>query len=256
MKNNYIIGHQKELDLINAINGKKFYELNQNLRSMINFMFGLVSETEVLHAQKCDPAAKPDFWVEVRGKKHYVSMKTGAAKVVHKESLSTFCSFLREHHMREEIIQKYCFYHFGDGTLDGSGSRRLSHDEILKQYPQEIHELNLGFNEDENLVIDLVMRVVFDGNNPLLPKAEFLYHGDINEGVICDRQQVFERLQRQDYSFFRNPHFGMIFVYPYARYIDFRDYDPKKRFFVSFEWVKIKEDIKYLSKKFAPKRDY
>lgn len=245
-KQGYYNGIRNEYEILEAINGKTFNQLSEHLRYVVKEMFPRIEETNIITVEKVPGFAKPDLKFTVEGESHYLSVKFGGSSQVHCEDLSVFVDWLKQNGFSDHIIELYKKYHFGDGTLDGTGSKRMGQEEVLNSMASEIREINDAFNENRYLVRDLCKRVVFEGNDPLKQSADFLYHGDIEEGEICSMDSVLRYFKTKKNDKLITPHFGRIIVRPYARYINGNESYLEKRFKVVFEWCRMMWDLEFI----------
>ena len=117
-------GFVAENAMINALNNKRVKELNDNLKNMLERLYGCLDEDEIVKCEKMTGFYKPDFIVTYKEKRKYVSMKTGNAVTVHEEQLSTFISFLHKNGYSRQSLDTIKLYQYGDGTTDGTGEKR------------------------------------------------------------------------------------------------------------------------------------
>lgn len=250
MQNSGIYGYengiQNENEIMNAINGKKFSELSEHLKYVVKEMFNSIRGEDLIKVEKVPGFAKPDLKFTVLDESHYLSIKFGNSSQLHCEDIDVFVKWLKDNDFSDHIIECFKKYHYADGTLDGTGKKRLGQQEAMEVYQSEVDELNAAFNSNRFLVRDLAKRVIFEGNDPSKPKADFIYHGDIEEGKICPMDTVLNyfKLKRSDKLF--TPHFSRILVRPYARYLNNQDTNPDKRHKVVFEWVRMKWDLEFM----------
>lgn len=250
MKNNGAIGYtngiRNENEIIRAINKKKFSELTPHLKMVVETMFPHIKDNNIIEVSHVDGFAKPDLKFVVDDEEHFLSVKFGMSSQVHCEDLTIFLDWLKRHNIPEYILNCIRKYHYADGTLDGTGKERLSQNRAMIVYEQEIKDINEALNEDRFFVRDLARRVVFDGNDPLKPSADFLYHGDIEEGEICSMESVLRYCKNKRADSIIMPHIGRIMIRPYARYLSGQDTHPEKRHKVVFEWVRMNWDLQYI----------
>lgn len=244
----YWNGIQNEQEILEAINGKKIQDLSPNLQKLVKKMFRSVDIFETIKVEQVPGFAKPDLKFTIGDESHYLSVKHGLSSQVHCEDISVFIDWLRKNNMSEHIIECYLRYHYADGTLDGSGKKRLSQPEALQVYKDEVEEINQAFNDDRFFVGSLFRRVMFEGNDPSKPAAEFIYHGDKEDGVICSKESVLSYAKTKREAKTKAPHFCKIVVRPYARYVNNDDTYPEKRHKVVFEWIRMRWDLEYINK--------
>lgn len=243
----YVNGIRNETEIVGAVNGKKYCDLTDHLRKIINKMFPKIQNGDLISVKKVPGFAKADLEFTVDGESHYLSVKYGASSQVHCEQISIFIEWLKEHNFTQEIIDLFLFYHYGDGTKDGSGIKRMSQKEVLSTYSDYILRLNEALNSDRFVVRDFVKRVVFEGNDILKQNADYIYHGDIEEGEICSKESVLQYVKRKTFSRLINVHIGPIMIRPYARYLSGVETHPEKRHQVTFEWNRMEWDFEYIN---------
>lgn len=244
-------GLQKEERIIQAIDGKTFNEIGKNLRfALKRIFFDHIDENSPFLAEKADSRGKPDILIKHNGEMHYISVKSGTAKEFHKEDVFKFASFLEEHRVGKEAINAILHFQFGDGTLDGTGEKRLDYSDTFHTYKLEIEWANKVLNSDKKLLEDFMERTMFKGNYPELPAAEFVYFGDDEYGTLCSKKQFVTYAMRKYFGWYQNPHIGPITMRPYARYIMGNERYPEKRFYICFEWVGLEQDMRYISERF------
>lgn len=240
-------GIEFENEFINSINNKKFKELSENLRRILNIIFPALSDNDLIVAEHCDPSGKPDVKISVNNESHYISLKTNTAKHIHSEELEKFIGKLEDFEISKTSIDTIKKFHFGDGTTDGSGINRMTYDELFPIMINDIKNANEELNSYNEKVVKLVEKFVFIGNNASIPEADFIYHGSINFGVLCSRKQIVKHLRRRNYDYMRNLHIGPLQFHPYARYANFKERNPYKRKIINFVWVNFVQDLEYIS---------
>ena len=123
-------GFEFENEFINTINCKKINEIPLNIRSCLKQMFdGVEDENSCFFATHCDPRGKPDVEITFKNQKHYISLKTGSATIVHAENIDIFISKLEKLGISKSTIEIIKKFQYGDGTTDGTGTKRLSYEE-------------------------------------------------------------------------------------------------------------------------------
>lgn len=243
-------GLKNELSIIEAINDKKYNELSNNMKNIVERMFTKIDEDAVFIAEKADPRGKPDIIVHHNGETHYMSVKSGNNEQVHAEALDKFIQFVKSYGFSDATINTMLLFHYGDGTFDGTGTVRHDRDTLMVMMKRDIQSANEELNANRKFMMDLFARVVFDGNYSDLPGADFIYHGNKDYGVLCSRVQIVKHLRRRTYSFITSPHVGPIMYRPYVRYTDFKEMHPEKRNIVNFKWLGMNGDLSYITDKY------
>ena len=249
MKESYEIGHEFEVKFVEAINDKKFDELNQNLKHFISFIFPDLDKNEKIKCCKLDNLSKPDICVYQKSNYHFVSLKTGMCESFHTENISTFLEFLRENNIDETTIRNYLLYHYGDGTTDGSGETRLSSVETRFKYSQEIKEINDAFNYSKNFIKAFAERVMWKGVRKESDPAEVLYHGDLDYGFFITRSEFRRHIDKKSWEYMeRCVHVGPFVIRPKARYATCEVKNPEFRNCVTVSYPRLIFDMEYIYK--------
>jgi len=244
------IGRLKEDEFVKAIDGKKAKDLSHNLKHNLREMFGLFDGEEVLKSGLVDKLQKPDFYIEYKGIRKYVSLKTGRAETVAEEYLKLFLQYLRSWHLSEESQKTFLYYHFGDGTMDGSGEKRMEYFELIAKLAPRIAKMNEELNSNKDFIKDMIHRCLFKGTVETNIEADFIYFGDINYGVVCSEAQIFKHVDRRTWEYMNNPHIGPIQFRPHARYIDSPIKKEQSRWKVDFWWANLSADLEYIAERY------
>ncbi len=241
------IGTKFETEMINALNNKFYKDLSANLKNIIFNMFPNVDDLSEIKAKHCEPYGKPDIKITINNDIHYLSLKTGTAKAIHCEAFTKFLDKVKNIGVSERTISILKQFQYGDGTEDGTGEKRYSYEELFPKMISDIKFANEELNYSNEKMVEFVDILVFKGNYPEYPSADFIYHGNIEYGVIVSRTKVLKHLRRKNYDYMRNLHIGPIQFHPYARYVDFEANYPEKREKTNFKWINFEADLYYIS---------
>ena len=242
-------GFINEIDIVNALHNKSLAELSNNMRCIVKTMFPEAQQDDIVKAFRTENFIKPDIVVQIRHQKHYVSIKYGTATTVHEENIETFCDFLASIDVKPELIKILKLYHYGDGTTDGTGLKRKSSIEIRYEMMNDLKMLN---NElmDKNIVKAVIDRTLFQGYDTSAFKADFIYHGDLDYGIIVSRNQIMRHLEVKDWGYMDMVHIGPLVMSPHARYADKEIKYEKHRTNIQFRWSRLSDDIVYISRRY------
>lgn len=238
-------GFEIEKEMAEAINGKKVKDLTQNIKYVLTHIYGRMNEEEIVYSERIGDSNKPDIWVEYRGNRKFISIKSGHAVEVHTEKVATITEFLRKCGLSEESLHFFVEYCYGDKTEDGSGRFEMSFPEMKRYYSERSKKFNEEVSANEYLIYKVIDRTIFTGSHNATP-AEYLYFGNVKYGEIVSRKQIIGQVFKKDYSFMTNPHIG-----PLQFKMDFRGpvKNPKyeyKRHMVIFWWANFKQEIGYI----------
>lgn len=239
-----------EQDISNALNGKKVCELSHNMHHLVKTLFPTAKDDSLITSETYNDVCKSDIFVCCDGKKLNLSIKTGKSEILHNEILDKFLAYLESFHISEKTLNTIRLFHYGDDTLDGTGERRMDYNEIMFKYGDKIQEANYELNTSREFVKAVVNRVVFDGASEEYIKADAIYSGDLDYGVVATKGQIEKHLMKKYYSYYKSLHIGPVLLRPDARYVDQPIRDVRKRNRIIATWPKLTQDIGFISNRY------
>ena len=136
-------GFENETLLMEALNNKRFNELNKNLKDVITFTSEKpLNENMLIQAYKVGGVNKTDLVIE---------------------KVDEFILFLqKEYGISDELKDDILYFIWGDGTLDGTGnvSDRIDAPEFKRKYPDKVNNIRTFFHENKK---DLIERFLIKG---------------------------------------------------------------------------------------------
>lgn len=249
---NTTVGLKNEENLCETINGKTFNDLNTNLQYFMYYLFPHVDKEKKLRCFQTENFIKPDICISQEKELKYVSVKYGQSETLHNESIQTFIIFLKENGISNETIETYLLYHYGDGTIDGTGQRRMNSVEIRFMYDERIKKMNDEFNRSKEFIKKVADRFMFQGVNPDANKAEFIYHGDADYGVFVSRNQFMRHIEKKNWEYMQTcVHIGPFVIRPHARYANKEIRNEEHRHVVAVTYPRFVQDLLYISSRYA-----
>ena len=171
---------------------------------------------------------------------------------MHEEQLDRFIQFLKECGISDESINTYLLYHYGDGTIDGTGKRRMNSIEVRFAYDEKIRKMNDEFNSSKEFIKKFADRVMFQGVNPSASMAEYIYHGDVDYGIFCSRNQFRRHIEKKSWEYMQTcVHVGPFVIRPHARYSNKEIRDEEYRHTVVINYPRFVQDLAYISSRYA-----
>ena len=244
-------GLEKEQAIAKALDGKRIKNLNQNLQYMVLHIFRDEKPNAKLSCKLTDNYVKPDIILSCRGKSAYISIKSGQAQVLHGENIKSFVLFLRSIGISEETQKTILYFQYGDGTMDGTGEKRMNYRDTFNWLEQRIMKANLELNNRYDTIQAVVDRVMFQGVDPTATPAEYIYYGDVEYGILISRRQVYTHLKRKTWNYYDNLHIGPILLKAHARYADRQIVSDDRRNKITCYWAKLAADLEYIGKRYA-----
>ncbi|MBO4286467.1 MAG: hypothetical protein J5880_03950 [Bacilli bacterium] len=249
---NYNHGELKESQIVFELNDNKFKNLSPNLQQLVHFIFPKCKDEDIVHAKQIEGTMKPDFSVTISNETHFVSMKSGINNIVHQEYIKNYIVLLRNYGFSDYVLKTILYFQYGDGTLDGSGKERMSYATLRAKLEKAFKKSNRELNMNRKAIIELVDRFLFKGSHAEYIPADYLYHGDIDHGVIISRTQVLKYLEHRDWDFYEALHIGPILFRPHARYYKKKINRPSYRARVEFYWPNLSENMDYIKTHYLP----
>lgn len=243
-------GIYEEEEMVLLFNNKKLSDLSNNAKHFAKEMFGHLDGEKTFISQRVGDYMKPDFSVSYGDETHFVSMKTGRSNTVHQEYVMEFCKFLRTQGISNRTLQTILLYHYGDGTLDGSGKQRMQIEKLKFLLASRIKEANAELNSKKDFVLMIIERAVLKGTREENIEADYIYHGNSDYGVLVSKTQLLKHCNRRDWKWMDNLHIGPILLNPHARYIGKEIKREKSRQRLEFSWPNFREDLEYISSRY------
>lgn len=173
-------GFKIENWIIDQINNKKLSEIHPDLQQVITAMgYGIAIDDSfsALKKEGRGLTKKSDVTV-LKNLAPFtrLSVKSGSGNSVHQENIHQFAAFLRNIGAKENEIQALLFFHWGDGTQDGSApvSSRMDSRQIKTNHPEVIAAVDALFERFKLQIVARAMRGDLDGTEP-----QYLMYGGI-----------------------------------------------------------------------------
>lgn len=244
-------GKDFEDELCKALNKKKIGSLNQNLQHFIRHLFPEANFHQKIMCELTDNYVKPDIIITWKRRVARVSIKTGQASTLHGEDIKPFILFLRSIGVSTETQKTILYYQFGDGTLDGSGEKRMNYHDVYNWLEERIAKANQELNDRFEIIEKVVERVVFQGVNPTADPADYVYYGDLDYGVVISRKQIMSHIKKKSWNYFDNLHIGPILLKAHARYAERQIVSDARRRKITCYWSHFAEDMAYIDKRYT-----
>lgn len=235
-------GFDNEDRIIEALNGKTFQSLNENLQQLIKSSFKNYNGT--IEAIKQAGQNKSDLKITIGDEFHTYSIKKGTGNSIHQEPIEPFLEFLAQNYgIDDEMKDNIRLFIWGDNTLDGRGniSDRLSAPQFKKQYPQVIDSIQYFFNSIKE---PLIKRFLIEGVQSN-SSAEFVYYGTHESGTCCKSDKIVKWIATNNSKGAIS--IGKLTFQAWNRNINGGDKSEKKRGVIQLKWGSIKDDIVVIS---------
>ena len=233
-----------EIETKNIFNNKKYCELADKHKKMINTMFGPdISDDTLIKSDLCEEYSKPDIYIEIGNIRKYISIKSGTCNSVHSEELKTLILYLRSIGISKRTQKTLLLFHYGDGTLDGTGEKRYWCEDLMKIMKKDIEIMNKELN-DKEVIKKMMYRFVFAGvHNPNLV-VDYIYFVRDKSETLTSREDLLNLVLNREHDYITKPQIGPMTVQPYLRDVNRVSKHPYKREIVQIKWNGLKGDVK------------
>lgn len=241
-------GFENETQIMNALDNKKYCELNENLKTMVESISKIpIDDNEIINAYKVGGVNKTDLIIEINNKSYNLSIKKGSGNSIHQEKVEDFISFLKEEYNISDDLKKdiLCFI-WGDGTLDGTGnvSDRLSANQFKNKYPKKIENIREFFHENKRELINrFLIKGLKSDSSP-----DYMYYGTSEEGIIVNANDALDWLADDVNENTRSPlPIGRLTFQAWNRNINGGNKSEKKRGVIQLKWASVGQDLKTIA---------
>jgi hypothetical protein len=212
-------------------------------KSLKNLILSLFPDSEgILSCQKGYPHEKPDLVIRLGDKTKYVSVKSGRSISVHEESLSTLIPFFRSLGIPEHILKTIVYFHYGDGTLDGSGPTRFTSNDLRRVCNSYFKEA-ASYLAARRFVVPFFERFVFRGIDPNGHEVDAIYYGDEHKGFFASKEEILKSVSRNPYRHTGTINLGPLNYQPAVRNFYGYGEEEKRRNEAEIKWRGLAYDL-------------
>ena len=243
-------GNKIERELMRAVDGKRFGEINPRVQQMLLEVDSSLTDNGVTFRARKSTGAGINRKVDVifeHGNDRIASssVKSGSGNSVHQENIHDFVKFLRDLGVEEPAISELYRFHWGDGTTDGSGAvnQRIGSREIRDKFPDTIRAVGEVFDVHQNLIVARALA----GSQPNSSPSHLIYteNEKLSNLVIVPMAQVIEFNSRHQSD--SDLTVGRLLFQNYGRCLQGQDLiSNKTRNDVQFKWPTLAEDVQVI----------
>lgn len=238
-------GFKNENDICNYLNGKKFAEYNDFWKAILNKIFVQNDDSNIFICRIIGKGCKTDIEIVKNREIKRISVKSGDQVSMHAEHLNTFIPFLRSLKISERTLKILLLYHFGDGTLDGSGTTRLDAAEMKAKWSKLLKEANRELSLPAN-VSAIAYRCIIKGKLDNRKEIDYLYYGNVNNGELISKESIMSLVVQKRCLFLITPHFGPLIYQPLHRNLR-SNVNQKYRYFMQIKWPTLFADMQKIN---------
>jgi len=239
--NKNISGYKNEEEFAEYLNGKKFREVHPIFQDLLYTLYGKIDFNDMIICWVNYSKRKADIYIKVNDYVRGISIKKGVKNSVHVERIEKFVSFLKDMNISNEIISSFLKYHYADGTLDGTGSTRMSSIEYREKYQADINLINDEFNKEE-YINKSINRFILQGNKSEYEVNAIIY-GVVDDFIWITNQEIKYIIKKHLSDFSPSLHISCLSIQPMARNLN---HNPKYEFgrnHIQIKWYNLADQI-------------
>lgn len=242
--------NEKELELY--ISNNTYDEYNENIKNFLSFIFGKdLNPSLPFYAKKISGQVKPDIYICHNNVKKYISIKKGSGNSVHQEKIEVFFPFF-SNLLGEDYINSLKKFHYGDDTIDDTGTQRFNANECKARYKTDIDFLNKKLNEWD-ILKNFLDRFLFLGNIQEI-SIDFIYYGTTNKGLWASKNEIIHYVKSEIFSV-NGIHFGPLTYQVWGRNENRTAAHPDRRYTMQIKWGSLEKDLTKIKLKRGIKND-
>ena len=239
--NKKISGYENEEEFASYLNGKQVGRIYPNFLDLLYKLYGYLDFKDYIECWVNKSKRKADIYIKINGYVRSVSIKKGVKNSVHNESISTLVSFFRKIGIDEEIISKFLYYQYADGTMNGTGKNRISSVLYRKEHQKDIDDINKELN-DEKLINAFVNRFILQGNKSEY-EVDAIIYGVVEDFIWITKEEVYYIMRKHLKDECASLHISLLTLQPMSRNLN---YNPKYevcRNLIQVKWYNLSDDI-------------
>lgn len=240
--NKNITGYKNENEFVNYLNGKKISEMNPMFAEFLETLFGKLNGNNVIHAWNNYQKQKTDIYIEIKNKRKSISIKKGIKNSVHAEHIKKFVQFLKENNLSDVLINQFLKYHYGDGTADGCGNKRISSAEYKIEHQAEIDCINQKLNNDDCFIKKAVNKFILKGNTNI-ESIDCIIYGIVEDFIWITKDEIINFLLSKKDEYSTGIHISHLTIQPMNRCLNKNPRYEKNRHYIQAKWYNISDDI-------------
>lgn len=234
----YNKGIRNELDFIFKLNNKRVSNLDFLLQDMIYSLFPNTTGESVVNCKKGNNYEKTDISISINNSVKNISLKLGYINSIHSEKVSSFSNFLYSIGIKKEIIDEILKYQYADGTIDGTGLKRIGVEEYKINNKKSIDRINTFIN-NESVINKCINRFLLQGTNEEYSVVDVLICGTPEDFFYVTRDELYKYILDKINFKSSSIHFSCLIFQSLSRVLDYNPKTEYRRNWVQIKWYSI-----------------
>lgn len=239
LKNDGILN---EYEFIKKLNNKRVYELEYLLQEFVQDIFPTCTKNSIVKYKKGIHYEKVDIIISIGSKIKNISIKKGHKNSIHSEKNSKFINFLKEIGIDYNIIDGILKYHFADGTIDGSGIKRIGSKEYQLKNSESISIINKHINT-KKIIKRVINRFIIQGTQEHSNSIDILIYGNTNDFMYITKSEIYSFLLSKNKFKSNALHFSCLIYQNLSRVLDYNKSREYMRSWIQIKWYNLEDNI-------------
>lgn len=235
-------GIKNEYNFMKALNNKKIGDLDFLLQELVIFLFPNIKTDSLIRSYKNIEYEKGDICIKVKNSVKYISIKMGKRNSVHCESIEKFKKFLFELDVTNETIEEILKYHYGDGTIDGTGKVRMSALEYKQANKNSIAKINNELCQSK-ILDKIINRFLIQGTQWHTHKIDLLVYGIPEDFFFITPKEIYSYIQSKKDIESSSIHFSCLTFQPMSRVLNYDEKMEYQRHWIQIKWYNLEDNI-------------
>lgn len=216
--------------------------MNFLLQEFIYDIFNDVNCNSVVRCSKNVDYEKGDICIKIGSKVRFISIKIGKRNSVHCESINKFILYLKDLNIKKSIINKILKYHYGDGTKDGTGKKRLNVEQYKLKHHRSIFKVNKYLNNKE-IIKRCINRFIIQGTQESSNKIDALIYGSPLDFLWIKVDDIYKYVLSKCNYKSSSIHFSCLTYQPLSRVLNFDKKSEYMRNWIQIKWYNLEDNI-------------
>lgn len=239
--NKDITGFRNEDEFVYYLNNRQFTKLSPAYQELFRALYPSIGWHDRIICKPNFGKQKGDIITIVNGEERKISIKKGVKNPMHVEPIKDFVLYLIKERVSANTINELLKYHYADGTINGTGEKRLSASEYKINNQDSIDKANEELN-NYNLISKLIERFVLTGNNSDT-QVDAIIYGVTNDFLWATKEEVKYIILNQINSYSTSIHFSSLTYQPMNRCLNKNKLYEAKREYLQIKWYNISDDF-------------
>ncbi len=239
--NKNISGFENEKEFYKYLNRKKVKEVNHIFQDLFKALYNNLTGEETIYVNINYTRQKSDLYIKIKGITKGLSIKKGVKNSVHIEKIEEFIKFLSDNNIPKNIIEEILKYHYADGTIDGTGIKRLSSTQYKEQHQDKLNLINKYFSKPD-IVRKAIDRFVLTGNNSS-DEVDAIIYGVLEDFIWITKEEIINIIMEHKDIERTGLSFGPLFYQPMNRCLNYNKKYEYARNYIQIKWYHLSDDI-------------